>query len=59
VVKISRKIITTISVRVVEQEASLTEPILGSDLDEMAIVTRPTISIGLRQALTTLQIAIG
>jgi hypothetical protein len=59
VVKISRKIITTISVRVVEREASLTEPILGSDLDEMAIVTRPTISIGLSQALTTLQIAIG
>jgi hypothetical protein len=45
------------SARVVEQ-ASITLPILGANLDEEGIVTHPMISVALRQMLTTLQAGI-
>jgi len=49
-----KEIITMMSARVVE-EASITVPILGANLDEEGIVTHPAISVALRQMLTTLQ----
>lgn len=52
-----KEIITMMSTRVVE-EASITLPILGANLDEEGIVTHPAISVKLRQMLTTLQAGI-
>jgi len=53
-----KEIITMMSARIVE-EASITVPILGANLDEEGIVIHPTVSIALRQMLTTLQAGIG
>jgi hypothetical protein len=45
------------SARVIE-EASITLPILGSNLDEAGIVSHPEISVALRAALLALRAAI-
>jgi chromate reductase, NAD(P)H dehydrogenase (quinone) len=52
-----KEIVTVMSARVIEA-ASITVPILGSNLDEAAIVADPSISLALRQVLKTLQAAI-
>jgi len=52
-----KEIITMMSARIVE-EASITVPILGANLDEKGIVAHPVISVALRQMLTTLQAGI-
>jgi hypothetical protein len=45
-----QEIITVMSARIVE-EASITLPILGSNLDESGIINHPAISAALRNAL--------
>jgi NAD(P)H-dependent FMN reductase len=51
------EIVTVMSARVI-QAASITLPILGSNLDEAGIVSHPAISVALRDALLALRAAI-
>ena len=53
-----RETLTVMSAHVIDA-ASITVPILGSGLDEDAIVSHPRISLELREALRELQAAIG